>query len=91
MQYLLTQEEFEELANRAVNAKKQLKEIFLELCQRLADSELCHKPYNWKEGEPLVAYTCIKTRMKNGDTLGIYCDNCQLKKICPEINKRWSK
>jgi len=91
MNYILTQGEYDRLMLKGENAEKELADTLMDLCQRVADSEKSIKPYDWKEGDELIAYTCILTRIAEGSHMYIYCDTCPVRKICPYPHKEWSK
>ena len=82
MQYILSEEEYNNLLTNANIRKKEDRDMINKLCQMVAD----HKPvkvYWSKEVEP---WGCIHTRGKND----WYCDECPVKKECG-LPKHYSK
>ena len=80
MKYLLTQEEYDALQNKADNITKDARDTIQDLCTRVANSEVLTK--GWARGEP---WGCILT--KNTE----YCDECLVQDVCPYEWKEWSK
>ena len=83
MQYILTEQEYNELK------KKQELEItlnnnkFQELCTKISDT----MPIDWGWGEDNPKpWGCILSIKQ-----GWYCDKCPVRKICKYPYKKWSK
>ena len=84
MQFLLSQEEFDELKARKAADDKATKETLQKLCTMVAD----HMPIDipswpgWKRGP----WKCV-INSKNEH----YCDHCPVEEICPNEYKHWSQ
>lgn len=81
MKYILSQEEYDELVNRAANREKELEATLQALCTRVADSEPVKE--GWYAGKP---WGCVLTKEHEW-----YCDDCPVKDVCPKKWKAWSK
>ena len=84
MQYLLTEEELQDLQRKA-EAFSDLGFTLNELqtfCSKVADQMPIHRSFDPDEKEP---WGCILT------TGNQYCDACPARIICPNKNKQWSK
>lgn len=83
MQYILTQEEYNELIKKKeLQLQIQMGDL-QELCTKIANEMPIS--YSWKkEIEP---WGCI---LNNPDRT-CYCDDCPVQEICPCPFKRWSK
>jgi len=86
MQYILTQEEFDEL-----NKVKQHKfDVTTKQLQKLCTKIANEMPVTWGWGGPdPKPWGCIHTRLED-DNEEWYCDECPVKSICPST-KNWSK
>jgi hypothetical protein len=80
MKYLLTQEEYDALQNKADNIIKDARDTIQDLCTRVANYEVLTK--GWARGEP---WGCILTKTTE------YCDECPVQDVCPYEWKEWSK
>lgn len=78
MQYLLTQEEYQELQAAAVARSDEATQTIQTLCT-LAANQI---PVSVIDGKP---WGCIITK-KSG-----LCDGCPVETMCPYKYKRWSK
>lgn len=90
MQYILSQEEYDELkAKKNLDFKMKTKEL-QKLCTKICDT----MPVNWGWGnhdgrtDP-KPWGCILS-VKDND-YEWYCDTCPVTEICPYPNKNWSK
>lgn len=96
MQYILSQEEFDQLKNESANAIKKVTADLQTACTLVAD----HMPikHPWASASVIVGVSasmelpwgCIITRKSNDDWYW-YCDHCPVRKICPHPNKNFSK
>lgn len=83
MQYLLTQEEYDILLNKAINKEKELKDTIQDLCTKVCDN----MPIKLDWGEPeMRPWKCILTLSEDW-----YCDQCPVQDVCPNDFKNWSK
>lgn len=82
MQYLLSQDELDELRARARRAPKLDDKQLQDLCSLIADGWIVED--GWYKGK---AWGCIITTRKRD----WYCDECVMREICPNPNKEWSK
>ena len=78
MQYLLTQEEYQELQAAAVARSDEVTQTIQTLCTLAAN----HIPVDSIGGKP---WGCILTH-KSG-----VCDQCPVETMCPYRYKKWSK
>lgn len=86
MQYILTQEEYDQLRARQKLDLDMRRDQLQQLCTWVADN----MPVSVKwinEGKP-EPWGCIMT--KPYPNIG-YCDECPVQKICPSEHKEWSK
>ena len=83
MQYILTEDEFMDLKNKADNYTDLDK--LQEFCTRVANE----MPIHFWELEEAMCWGCI--RNIDEDAHMGYCDECPSKEICPFTAKRWSK
>jgi hypothetical protein len=85
MQYILSEEEYQEL-NRKRSYEVQLSKSKLQkLCTKIADT----MPVNWGwegPGPDPKPWGCILTQKREW-----YCDTCPVQDICPYDHKHWSK
>lgn len=84
MQYILTQEEYDRLKEKArpriLISDKQLQI----LCTKIANE----MPVKWGWGGPdPKPWTCIR----NEENRDWYCDKCPVQTICPNPDKEWSQ
>lgn len=85
MQYILTEGEYAELCGRADHERAALQETLLDLCTKVAN----YMPIDFGWGEPgRRPWGCIRTA---GNKYGVYCDECPVRDVCPNPDKRWSK
>lgn len=88
MQYILTQQEFDDLkATQALDLRLK-KEALQELCTKIADTMPINR--DWCHKEPASPWRCIITVSKEGKNHW-YCDDCPVREICPKDYKSWSK
>lgn len=87
MQYLLSVEEYKELANKGPKARKEVKAKLQKVCTMACDNiilaEIWGRPFN----EP---WGCILTKDDKGNH-DEYCDECPVQEECPCEHKEWSK
>lgn len=83
MQYILTQEELDQLKADAAKLITKMADDLQTACTLVAD----HKPVTvpWDRGTKAI-WGCILTV-----THEHYCDHCPVQKICPHPHKNWSK
>jgi hypothetical protein len=82
MQYLLTQQEFDELNDKARAVQVRHTEELQSVCTLVANHAPAHRPWAPKDKSP---WLCIIGHR------GHYCDCCPAKNICPYQFKEWSK
>ena len=82
MQYLLTQEELDELEKHKLEFTKKFERQLGKLCKLAAD----HVPVNagWRDTEP-SPWGCIYSEEDEW-----YCDDCPAKEVCP-LDQHWSQ
>ena len=81
MQFILTEEEFKALVEKAEKAQSLDKDILQDLCTKVAD----HMPVKYWGRETAEPWKCIHSVEEEW-----YCDECPVTDVCPSI-KRWSK
>ena len=86
MQYVLTEQEYQELLDAKEKAEESEKKRLQEVCTLAADS-IPVKVYWDKEGKQ--PWGCLHTREKE-DGMEWYCDGCPVREFCPS-RKRYSK
>jgi hypothetical protein len=79
MQYLLTQEEMDDLNRKGASALERANETIQRLCTRVSDLSV---------GRIAHHAGCI---LNPNTGFGGYCGNCPVIDECPHGNKRWSK
>lgn len=80
MQYILTQQEYDELLERKQHHIKLERSNLQALCTQIANE----MPVKWGRGaEP---WGCILTEENEW-----YCDKCPVQEICPSDRKDWSQ
>jgi len=84
MQYLLTEEEFNDLHEGHANEIFVIKERLQKACTLAAEHTPVKLP--WAEDDDPVPWGCVRV---NDHTS--YCDECPVRKICPYEGKRYSK
>jgi hypothetical protein len=83
MQYILTQEEYDELLARKRHHIELKTAKLQELCTKIADE----MPVKWGWGGPdPKPWGCILSA-----DCGWYCDQCPVQEICPCDTKDWSQ
>jgi hypothetical protein len=101
MQYILTEEEYDDLVLATADAKDQYEDlldekekeknkIIQELCTKIADT----MPIKYWGSKELRTWGCKiteETPNEDGYTREWYCDECPVQKICPHDDKDWSK
>lgn len=86
MQYILSQEEYDNLLNKGKDREQQNIDVLQELCTMVAD----HMPIknSWMdEDDPMEPWRCILTV----EDWEHYCDECPVRKLCPYKYKNYSK
>ena len=88
MQFILTEQELEELKAKQRHDIKLSKDKLQKLCTRIAN-EMPVKFWGRKDAEP---WGCILTPdPESGEMEEWYCDECPVQDICPHEHKEWSK
>lgn len=82
MQYLLTEEEYQALKTKQQHDIKLSNDKLQALCTKIANEM---PVLYWNNKEPEI-WGCILT-----EEYEHYCDECPVQKICPNLNKGWSK
>lgn len=85
MQYILTEEEYNELKSKPQKIKHEMQQIINKLCQRVCDSEPIPDAYWVEEGEEPEPWGC-----KESKDFEWYCDECPVRNIC-QLPKDWGK
>ena len=86
MQYLLTEEEYDELCKSGVDYEASVRYALQKACTLAAK----HTPVvlSWAEaGAPAKPWGCILDPESNPT----YCDACPVQDLCPHDGKEWSK
>ena len=84
MQYVLTQDEYDELVRTQKLDLHMQKDKLQKLCSSIADQmPVSVKWFN--EGKP-TPWGCVLT-----SEFEHYCDHCPVQDICPNEHKEWSK
>lgn len=83
MQYILTQDEFDKLNEKRVEATLKATKKLQQLCTKIADTMPVK---SWKGNEP---WGCIITEYDKGNEW--YCDACPVESICPREHKEFSQ
>ena len=85
MQYILTQEEYDDLKKAGRNQRSINVDVLQTLCTQVAK----HKPVTtvWGTNEP-VPWGCV---LVNDEDNPEYCDGCPVAQFCPNTSKNWSK
>lgn len=86
MQYILTYDEYNELVRKKKVLEDQDKEELQKLCTQIADT----MPIKFWGREEATPWGCMITVWKE-NRWEHYCDECPVKKICPQTSKNWSK
>lgn len=97
MQYLLTEEEYNNLKTRRAYEIRMSKDKLQKLCTKICDT----MPVDWGWGgkgqeKNIKPWGCIITAQKRAEEEGDhchewYCDECPVQDICPKEYKSWSK
>lgn len=77
MQFILTQEEYAALSNRAEARDKRMDKKFQALCSKIAN-EMPVKWEGWADTQEKKPWGCYLTMKEEW-----YCDNCPVQEICP--------
>jgi hypothetical protein len=86
MQYLLTQEEYDELKAQKRGIRLENTKKLQALCTKIADT----MPVNWGwKGPDPKPWGCIITVQREGHEW--YCDQCPVQDICPYPGKSYSQ
>ena len=86
MQYVLTQEEYDELRAKQTLDLGMQKDRLQTLCTLIADT--MPVKWGWSKDEEPKPWGCVLTAAKYHDEW--YCDSCPVQDICP-ADKEWSK
>lgn len=92
MQYLLSEEEYDELHRNHKQEIAELRIKITDLCMRVAMSEVIPDPWDMHrpEGEPKEGpWGCIRSKDPQKDPM--YCDECPVDDICRYPGKEYSK
>lgn len=81
MQYILTQEEFNELQEKAKKITEDGQKLIADLCRRIANSEPV--AISWANTD--APWGCVQDHDDH------YCDHCPVQDVCPHPWKYWSK
>lgn len=84
MQYILTQDEFQELTRLKKNYEKGEIDKLQKFCTFVAENLPIIVSWD-KDKEPRI-WGCILTENHHG-----YCDQCPAKEVCPNQHKYYSK
>jgi len=91
MQYILTEEEYRALREKATRASKFPSDKALqELCTKIADTMPIKRRWDPK-GEPTPWVCKLSKNEDMRDANMGYCDQCPVQDICPHPYKSWSK
>lgn len=82
MQYLLTEEEFQSLKDKAAGRDRKHMETLMKVCQLAADNV----PIENGSNGPKTPWGCILTVKHYW-----HCDHCPVQKQCPHNNKSFSQ
>lgn len=83
MQYILSEEEYNELKHKATENINKAVKWNQELCTKIADE----MPVIWGwGGNDYKPWGCILSQSSKG-----YCDECPVQDVCPNERKEWSK
>lgn len=80
MQYILTEDEFQELQTKAAAVTKDARLILEDLCRRVANSEVIKVDRYGSVGH----WGCVRDNAE-------YCDGCPVQEICTYQQKNWSQ
>lgn len=83
MQYILTQEELDELRRKRSFEIRESKGKLQKLCSKICDTWIVEE--GWYKGK---VWGCILTKNKNEEW---YCDSCIVQDICPCDHKTYSQ
>ena len=98
-QYLLTEEEYQQLREAPGLLEERMNTLLLDLCVRVANHEPIDR--DWEpEGTPPRPWGCILTNKNEAGLIGPYtvdrskewyCDDCPVQEVYPFKFKHWSK
>lgn len=88
MQYILNEEEMEEIRQLRVKMKRlpSVDEL-QEMCTKIADEWPTW--HGWSDKDQPQPWGCVITQEEQG--VEWYCDECPVQSICPKEWKSWSK
>lgn len=89
MQYILSEDEYHELTNRAKEAVVNYKEDLQKKCTKIATTLKVHAPWS-KPGDKMHPWGCIIETKKKGSGME-YCDGCPVLGVCPYHSKHFSQ
>ena len=89
MQYILTQEELDQLKADAANAIKKVTADLQTACTLLADNMPVKHPWD-PASTDTKPWGCILSQTSPTKDEW-YCDHCPARKLCPNPHKNWSK
>ena len=88
MQYILTQEEYNELLAKKKTEIGLYKEKLQNLCTKIANEMPITRSWDKNNKSP---WGCILTQKDKDGYLDWYCDNCPVQYICPYEYKEFSQ
>jgi hypothetical protein len=89
MQFLLSQQEYNDLVNAKEKAIAEVGDVLQDLCSKVCD----HMPVSikWREKGKPQPWGCILTRGEDKHPDSWYCDECPVQKACPNDRKHYSQ
>ena len=84
MQYILSEEEYNDFINNEAKQLKEKDKIIFVLCQKIANNI----PFTYWEFKKPRLWKCI---ISTDNDKSSYCDECQVRYICTYPNKKYSK
>jgi hypothetical protein len=86
MQYILSQEEFDNFQAKKQEITKTAQKKLQDLCTKIADTMPIKRGWPGDPPEYFEPWGCILTKKYEW-----YCDSCPVTEICPHPYKHWSK
>jgi len=89
MQYILTEEEYQQLVDAPKLIEQEKDKIIMALCRRVANTEIVKvswMTYDESKGHVPEPWGCILDAASEW-----YCNECPVRKICPYEHKNFSK
>lgn len=93
MQYILSQEEYDELKAKRSHEIQLSKKKLQDLCTKIADTMPVQWNWGSKKNDPeyFKPWGCVFTVEKEHRFDEWYCDQCPVQDICPSTYKPYSK